>query len=183
VPRRFVVAGDPKTLADFETSLFPPFTYILQQDVVEFSPFVFQILSQLLEAHGTTQGLPEAYQGLIGPLLNAALWTNAGNVPALIRLLRAVLARGSDMLVESNQLSKVKDIARFLIESTGKKHDAVSMDLVEAVWEYVPACVASLSPEQTDSRADRRSIPSPTTSSSFCSPASCRRKRTRSCRA
>jgi exportin-2 (importin alpha re-exporter) len=135
------VAGNPATLLDFEQSLFPPFTYILQQDVAEFSPFVFQILSQLLEAHKDAQGLPEAYQGLIQPLLNAALWTNAGNVPALVRLVRAVLARGAKLLVETKQLGKIKDIARFLIESTGRKHDAVSTDLVEAVWEFVPRCV------------------------------------------
>lgn len=41
---RFVVAGNAATLPDFEQSLFPPFTYILQQDVQGITILVFSKL-------------------------------------------------------------------------------------------------------------------------------------------
>lgn len=133
---RFVVAGSPSTLSEFETALFPPFTYILSADVAEFSPFVFQILSQLLELHQNT--MPDSYQNLIGPLLNGNLWTQTGNVPALVRLLRAIMAKGSAVLVANNQLGAVRDIVRFLNTSGGRKYDSVSNDLVEGIFEFIP---------------------------------------------
>ena len=40
-------AGDPQQCAHFEGLLFPPFQHILEMDVTEFAPYVFQILSQV----------------------------------------------------------------------------------------------------------------------------------------
>jgi exportin-2 (importin alpha re-exporter) len=40
---------DPNLTGSFETMLFPPFQTVLAMDVAEFSPYVFQILAQLLE--------------------------------------------------------------------------------------------------------------------------------------
>ena len=81
--------------------------------------------------------MPDSYKGLIGPLLMGQLWTQRGNVPALIRLLRAMLAKGSAVFVANDQVRAVKDIIRFLVES-GKAHDAVSGELTEAVFEFIP---------------------------------------------
>lgn len=131
---RFVVAGTPATLEDFEAALFPPFQFILAQDVSEFSPFVFQILSQLLELH--TGDLPESYKPLLSPLLEASLWTNRGNIPALVRLLRAFLEKGSKVIVANGQLDKIKDIVRFLISM--KANDPHGCEFVEALFLYVP---------------------------------------------
>ena len=130
---RYVVAGTPATLSDFENALFPPFQYILAQDVSEFSPFVFQILSQLLELH--TGELPQSYQPLLPPLLEATLWTNRGNIPALVRLLRAFLEKGSKVIVSNGQLDKIKDIVRFLVSS--KANDPNGCDLIEALFQHV----------------------------------------------
>jgi exportin-2 (importin alpha re-exporter) len=101
----------------------------------EFSPFVFQILSQLLELH--TDALPEAYQALLPPILMANLWMQRGNIPALVRLLRAFLEKGTDVVVANNQLPAVRDIIRFLLPS--KANDPYGCDLVEALFQYVPA--------------------------------------------
>lgn len=135
------MAGTPDTLAEFESALFPPFQYILSQDVAEFSPFVFQILSQLLELHtGTT--LPSAYEALITPMLDAGLWVgNRGNIPALVRLLRAFLERGTSILVANGSLDQVKDIVRFLV--TSKANDPHGCELVEAMFQFVPSYVFS----------------------------------------
>lgn len=101
---------------------------------LEFSPFVFQILSQLLELH--SDGLPEAYQALLQPILMAPLWMQRGNIPALTRLLRAVLQKGSNIVVQGNHLTPIKDIVRFLLES--KANDSFGCDIVEALFQYMP---------------------------------------------
>ena len=111
--------------------LITPFSWPLS----EFSPFVFQILSQLLELH--TDALPEAYQALLPPILMANLWMQRGNIPALVRLLRAFLEKGTDVVVANNQLPAVRDIIRFLLPS--KANDPYGCDLVEALLQYVPA--------------------------------------------
>ncbi|KAK9897295.1 putative importin-alpha export receptor [Cystobasidium minutum MCA 4210] len=131
---RFVTAGTPATLSEFENTLFPPFQYILAQDVAEFSPFVFQILSQLLELH--SDGLPEAYQALLQPILMAPLWMQRGNIPALTRLLRAVLEKGPNSIVQGNHLPAIRDITRYLLDS--KANDAYGAEIVEALFQYIP---------------------------------------------
>jgi len=151
---RFVVAANPSSLAEFEAALFPPFQYILQQDVAgasvqsgprltatEFSPFVFQILSQLLELH--PGAMPEAYGALVPPLLMATLWTHRGNVPALVRLVRAFLAKGA---IDAPKVGQLRDILRFLMPI--KAQDQYSMELLEAMYEHLDA--AALQPVLRD---------------------------------
>lgn len=48
---------NPALTDQFEALLFPPFQAVLSLDVAEFSPYVFQILAQLLEfrADGVSQ--------------------------------------------------------------------------------------------------------------------------------
>lgn len=136
--RSFITAGSPATLPEFEAALFPPFQAILQQDVSEFSPFVFQILSQLLELHAP-HDFPDAYKALLPPLLTPTLWEQKGNIPALVRLLRAFLSRGAVAIVEANQLPPMLGVFQHLIAS--KANDSFGFELLEALFEYVPLCV------------------------------------------
>ncbi|KDE04885.1 hypothetical protein MVLG_04744 [Microbotryum lychnidis-dioicae p1A1 Lamole] len=132
---RFVTSGTPSTLPEFESALFPLFQVILQNDISEFTPFVFQILSQLLELHAEGD-FPEAYRVLLPPMLTPALWESKGNVPALVRLLRAFLARGAPSIVEANQLPPMLGIFQHLVGS--KANDAYGFELLESIVEYVP---------------------------------------------
>ena len=50
---------------------------ILQLDIPEFTPYVFQIISQLLEFH-KEGGIPAPYQPLLQPLLLPILWESSG---------------------------------------------------------------------------------------------------------
>lgn len=58
-------AADPTNLIKFEDTLFGPFDVVLQQDVQEFHPYVFQILAQLIELN-----TPPLRQVMVG-----SLWT------------------------------------------------------------------------------------------------------------
>ena len=72
---------------------------MLALDVAEFSPYVFQILAQLLEYR--SDGLSEPYRALFAPLLAPANWERKGNVPALTRLLKAYLKQGAAEVSEA----------------------------------------------------------------------------------
>ncbi|GAA5865792.1 hypothetical protein JCM8547_002779 [Rhodosporidiobolus lusitaniae] len=132
---RFVTASNPSTLSTFESVLFPPFHLILQQDVSEFTPFVFQILSQLLELHPASD-MPESYKVLLPPLLTPTLWESRGNIPALVRLLRAFLSRGGEQIVAAGQVTPMLGIFQHLIQS--KANDQYGFELLEALVESLP---------------------------------------------
>ncbi len=132
---RFITAGNLSTLSEFENALFPPFHAILQQDVSEFTPFVFQILSQLLELHPAGE-LPDSYQVLLPPLLTPTLWESRGNIPALVRLLRAFLSRGAASIVANNQLTPMLGVFQHLIQS--RTNDLYGFELLEALFEFIP---------------------------------------------
>ncbi|CAE6398308.1 unnamed protein product [Rhizoctonia solani] len=88
---RFVCASNPQLVDQFEGQLFGPFTIIIQQDVDQFIPYVFQILAQMLEIHTNT--VPPAYSSLVSILFTPAVWQQRGNVPALVRLVKAFITK------------------------------------------------------------------------------------------
>ena len=62
----------------------------------EFIPYVFQILSLMLEMHESS--IPETYAGLYSFLLAPVLWERMGNIPPLVRLLRAYIEKGGEQI-------------------------------------------------------------------------------------
>ena len=139
--RAAAAAGEP-ALAAVEAALFPAITAVLQNDVQEFHPYVFQVLAQLAEARPLAPGvvggeaaaatattaaattatattLPPAYLQLLRPLLAPAFWERGANVPALARLLRALLLRAGSSVVREAQLEPVLGVVQKLISSRG----------------------------------------------------------------
>lgn len=101
----------------FESLLFPPFQSILQLEVVEFVPYVFQVLGQLLSYRPTGGGLSAAYRDLFPPLLSPVLWMRKGNVPALTDLVLAYVFQGIAEIVEKNLLEGVLGVFQKLLAS------------------------------------------------------------------
>lgn len=67
--------------------------------LAEFVPYVFQVMSLLLEIH--VDSIPSSYMALFPHLLQPALWERAGNIPPLVRLLQAYLEKGSSTIASS----------------------------------------------------------------------------------
>ncbi|CAG8652097.1 4029_t:CDS:10, partial [Dentiscutata erythropus] len=131
---RFNCSDNPMALQSFENMLFGPFQIILQQDVVEFVPYVFQIFSQLLELHTETQ-LPDIYKGMLPALLTPNLWESSGNIPALVRFLHAYLYRDSLAIITNKQLEPILGIFQKLIAS--KANDKYGLELLCSIVQYV----------------------------------------------
>jgi exportin-2 (importin alpha re-exporter) len=129
---RFAAPTQPGKL---ENALYDPFAAILQADVQEFQPYVFQLFAALLEANPSGT-LSNYYQQLVQPVLLPTLWESKGNVPALVRLLSAIIPRGVQTILENNQIQAILGIFQKLIAS--KSQESHGFDLVESVVAYFP---------------------------------------------
>ncbi|PGH31705.1 hypothetical protein GX50_05484 [[Emmonsia] crescens] len=130
---RFAAPAQPTKL---EEALYPPFVAVLQNDVQEFAPYVFQLLAALLEANPSGT-LPETYQNLIGPIIMPTMWESKGNVPALVRLLSSIIPRGADSITKNNQIEPILGIFQKLVSS--KANESYGFDLLESVIANFPS--------------------------------------------
>jgi exportin-2 (importin alpha re-exporter) len=140
---RSVCSKDPSYVEAFEGFLFPPFQTILQMDVSEFTPYVFQLLAQLLEYRPAGMGLGPSYESLLPPLTTPALWDRRGNIPALVRLLQAYLAQGSAYIVAQGKLVPMLGIFQKLIAS--RASEVNGFELLGTMVQKVP--IESLQPQ------------------------------------
>ncbi|KAG6546655.1 hypothetical protein Mapa_011844 [Marchantia paleacea] len=111
---------DSEQVATFETLLFPVVQIVLEQDVTEFAPYVFQILAQLIESRRPP--LPSVYIGMFPPLLTPTLWQRSANVPALVRLLQAYLQNAPQEFNQASQLNTVLGVFEKLVASRSTDH-------------------------------------------------------------
>ena len=102
---------------------------------LEFIPYVFQLFAAILETN-PSGALTERHQSLIPPILMPALWESKGNVPALVRLLSAVIARGPSYLVANSHVEPVLGIFQKLIST--KANESYAFDVIEAVVTHIP---------------------------------------------
>ncbi|EMR10605.1 hypothetical protein PNEG_01308 [Pneumocystis murina B123] len=134
---RYSAPNSREILLRLESSLFPSLRLILQNDVTEFIPYVFQILSQLLEYHNLS--LPDIYKLLVPPILLASLWESRGNVPALVRFLKAVISQDPLFIVNSNYIEQILGIFQKL--NSSRLDDHYGFELLETVFLHLPASV------------------------------------------
>ncbi|KAG5652934.1 hypothetical protein H0H81_003010 [Sphagnurus paluster] len=158
---RFVVSGNAATLPVFEQALFGPFTVILQQDIDQYIPYVFQVLAQMLELH--TADVPEQYRSLLPFLLTPAVWQQKGSIPGLVKLLKAFLARDSAQMLPAGQVASVLAVVQQrLIPS--KANDSWGFELLQSVVlhvkpdqlkQYFKAVVMTLLTRMQSSKTDK----------------------------
>lgn len=132
---RFVVPANPSSLSTFEANLFGPFTIILQQDIDQYIPYVFQILAQMLDLH--TSNVPGEYREILPFLLTPASWQQKGSIPGLVKLLTAFLSRETQHVVSTKQFTSILAVVQQrLIPS--KTNDGWGFELLQAVVQHIP---------------------------------------------
>uniref|UniRef100_A0A667XJX5 Exportin-2 n=1 Tax=Myripristis murdjan TaxID=586833 RepID=A0A667XJX5_9TELE len=133
---RITCKADPNTVSSFEEALFPVFTEILQNDVQEFVPYVFQVMSLLLEIHSNS--IPSSYMALFPHLLQPVLWERTGNIPPLVRLLQAYLEKGGPTIASSaaDKIPGLLGVFQKLIAS--KANDHQGFYLLNSIIEHMP---------------------------------------------
>ncbi|XP_017086670.1 exportin-2 [Drosophila eugracilis] len=134
---KIVCQADASAVSSFEEALFPVFQGILQQDIIEFMPYVFQMLSVLLEVRESSGAIPEPYWALFPCLLSPALWDRTGNVTPLIRLISAFIKQGSAQIQALGKLSGILGIFQKMIASKANDHEGFY--LLKNLLSYYPA--------------------------------------------
>ncbi|XP_067624809.1 exportin-2 [Eurosta solidaginis] len=134
---KIVCKTEPAAVSSFEEALFPVFQGILQQDILEFMPYVFQMLSLLLEIREGSGTIPEPYWALFPCLLVPALWDRPGNVTPLIRLITAFIRQGSSQILALGKLNAVLGIFQKMIASKSNDHEGFY--LMQNLLAYYPA--------------------------------------------
>ena len=117
---RITCAHDISAVLNFEDALFAIFSDILVRDVTEFIPYVFQLMSLLLELHEPP--IPQTYMSIFPQLLIPALWERPGSIPPLVRLLQAFIVKGSDKIAESDKLTNLLGVFQKLVASKANDH-------------------------------------------------------------
>jgi exportin-2 (importin alpha re-exporter) len=119
---------------DVEAVLLPVFQQILEKNVTDFLPYTFQILGLLLDA---TSSVKPLYQSLFSTLLNVELWRSPGNVPGLIRLLRAYFTKHSLFAQLLDQhMQSILERFQFILQN--RKTESHAFDLVNAMYIHLP---------------------------------------------
>lgn len=111
---------DPGQVSTFENQLLPVFQTVLEQDVTEFAPYVFQIMAQLIESRRPP--LPPTYIAFFPALLTPVLWQRQANVPGLVRLLQAYLQKAPQEINQGDQLMQVLGVFEKLVASKNTDH-------------------------------------------------------------
>lgn len=125
----------PKNPQVFEERLYEPFAACLQEGVEEFTPYIFQLFSALLEANPASE-LTSYYRSLFTIILQGSIWEQRGNVPALARLLTAMVSRDAQHIVSDNQVEPILGIFQKLVST--KAHESYAFELIESVISSLP---------------------------------------------
>ncbi|KAI0593042.1 chromosome segregation protein [Biscogniauxia sp. FL1348] len=130
-----ISCGSSAGTSKLEECLWEPFNLIITEEVNEFMPYVFQLFAKILELN-PSGALPNHYQALVPPLMTSTFWETRGNVPALTRLLAAIIPRAAQSIVAENQLQPILGIFQGLLR--GKKTEQNAFDLLESIVLSIP---------------------------------------------
>ncbi|GAV29436.1 hypothetical protein PMKS-002936 [Pichia membranifaciens] len=118
-------------IKDFYALLKNTLFGILGQDIQEFIPYSFQILAFVLENYPTNEELPAEYQQLIKPLCSPQVWEFKGNIPAVKRLLSAIITFTPAMFDNAENITPILGIYQKLISS--KSNDILGFEFLESI--------------------------------------------------
>lgn len=112
---------DASALTSFESMLFPIAQLIFVEAILEFTPYAFQLLSQLLEYY-TKGNVPPSYSQLFELFLAPDLWDKPANIQPMVRFLVAFIQRAPDKIVEMNKMEPLLGVFQKLIASKSNDH-------------------------------------------------------------
>lgn len=130
---RIACQKDRSFVTNFESVLFPIFDVILDKDVQEFMPYVFQIISLFLEVY-EKDSIPKHYMQLFHHLLAPILFERPANIAPLVRLLQAFIEKGSQQITATGELSPLLGVFQKLLAS--KTNDNQGFYILQSLIEF-----------------------------------------------
>ncbi|EFA07339.1 exportin-2 [Tribolium castaneum] len=132
---KIVCKTNASAVTSFEDILFPIFQGILQQDIQEFIPYVFQILSLLME-FTPIGSISDAYIQLLPCLLAPVLWERPANISPLVRLLSAFTVHAGHQIVAQDKVGGFLGVFQKLIASKSNDHEG--FHLMQNMIQHFP---------------------------------------------
>ena len=156
------VSGDAALMVQFEQLLFPAFQHVLTADVVEFTPYVFQLLAQMIESYPQGVTMPDSYMAIFPALLTPLMWDRRANVTPLVRLLKAYLTKTPHAIVAGGHLQGVLGVFQKLVSNKAQDHQGfyilnsfVESLALEAWGQFLPTIWSILFQRQQTSRTPK----------------------------
>ncbi|MCL4144882.1 UNVERIFIED_CONTAM: hypothetical protein GTU68_064982 [Idotea baltica] len=119
---------------EFDRNLFPIFQEILQNEVDSLIPYVFQILSLLLERQKAS--IPEPYMQLLPFLVLPALWERPGYVGPMVRLLQSFIEKSHAAIIQMGKLEAILGVFNKL--NASKSNDHEGFYLLQTMILHIP---------------------------------------------
>jgi exportin-2 (importin alpha re-exporter) len=119
-----VIKYNSKSIKEFEKHLINPFLEILNQNIEDFTPYVFQILSQICEKSeniDTFTGFSKINIGLFNNIIKPSpIWENNGNIPGIIHLICIFIKKYPDSIINGNKILNYRGKFRFHFTNISK---------------------------------------------------------------
>ncbi|KAF2354137.1 Exportin/Importin Cse1-like [Trinorchestia longiramus] len=127
-------AVDFNAIEEFDRSLFPVFQDILREEIDSIIPYIFQLLSVMLEKQKAV--IPDPYFQLLPFLVMPALWERAGYVAPMVRLLQSFIMKAPARIVEEGKLNSILGIFNKL--NISRAHDHEGFYLLQSLVLHMP---------------------------------------------
>lgn len=101
-------AGIRAATGELEKVLFPHFQTLIKEDILDFHPYIYQIMAQVLDLYPAPapgqHSISSGFASFLPILLQPKRYEEPGNVRAIVVLLRAYLRKGSKFIVDQGRL-------------------------------------------------------------------------------
>ena len=131
---KVVCVSVDNAVAEFDRNLFPIFQEILQNEVDSLIPYVFQILSLLLDRHPGQ--VPDAYMQLLPFLVLPALWERPGYISPMVRLLQSFIEKAHANIIQIGKLEAILGVFNKL--NASKTNDHEGFYLLQTILLNIP---------------------------------------------
>lgn len=143
---RTAVAPRPEVAAQFEAAILPHAATIIQGDVLEFQPYLYQVLAVYQDQRAAFAG---TVRSMLPALLAPVQWQRRGGVPALASLVGAFLAQGgaAPLLADGMLLPLLNAWKGVLMLSLPgpdgkpqamKGHEGYAFTVLDALFQHLP---------------------------------------------
>ena len=130
-----VTFATPTQPALVESHVYEPLVAVIGSENQDFLPYIFQLFAGLVEG-SPGDALSASYRPLIQAVVKAEYWVMKGNVPALIRLLCALIRKGSSDFVNGGHIEPVLGIFQRLF--TSKANEITAFELLDCLFVSFP---------------------------------------------
>ena len=124
------------SIEQLEAAVNPTFEKILTSYIVEFIPYVLQIMAQCLQMREGNV-IPPHFEMILNGIMSPSLWETRANVPALVTLLEAYLNKGAiQLFADEKRLAQLFNIFGKLLAA--KSTEDLSFELMRSIICFCP---------------------------------------------